>query len=369
MRRSSYPCHMSVADRTLSSQPTPSRLDLFVAFAGVGLMGFGGVLPIARVVLVERRRWLTAEEFTDLLALCQFLPGGNILNMAAAVGLRFGGPLGAACAVCGMMGPPVLVVLLMGVIYERYRDLPLVRGLFIGLAAAAAGLIVAVTIRLAMPLRPQAGRRRRGAAVLRGDCVAAPAIAGRDAGDGAAEHVAGLAVSRMNDLATLAAIFGRLSLLAFGGGNTVLPEMQREVVEVHHWMTPADFAALFALAQAAPGPNMMVVSLIGYRVAGVAGALISTLGIIVPSSILTMVLVSFWHRFREARWRKVVQAGLVPVTIGLLAASATLIVVAADTGMLMGAVTAAVAATVLVKRVHPLWLLGAGAIIGMIFAS
>jgi chromate transporter len=153
MRRSSYPCHMSVADRTLSSQPTPSRLDLFVAFAGVGLMGFGGVLPIARVVLVERRRWLTAEEFTDLLALCQFLPGGNILNMAAAVGLRFGGPLGAACAVCGMMGPPVLVVLLMGVIYERYRDLPLVRGLFIGLAAAAAGLIVAVTIRLAAPLR------------------------------------------------------------------------------------------------------------------------------------------------------------------------------------------------------------------------
>jgi chromate transporter len=82
-----------------------------------------------------------------------------------------------------------------------------------------------------------------------------------------------------------------------------------------------------------------------------------------------MVLVSFWHRFRDATWRQVAQAGLVPVTIGLLAASATLIVVAADTGMLMGAVTAAVAATMLVKRVHPLWLLGAGAIIGMIFVS
>jgi chromate transporter len=173
----------------------------------------------------------------------------------------------------------------------------------------------------------------------------------------------------MSDLAALAAIFGRLSLLVFGGGNTVLPEMQREVVQVHGWMSASEFASLFALAQAAPGPNLMVVSLIGYRVAGVAGALISTLGIIVPSSILTMVLVSFWHRFREARWRQVVQAGLVPVTIGLLAASATLIVVTADNSMLMGAVTAAVAATMLVKRVHPLWLLGAGAIIGMIFAS
>lgn len=116
-------------------------------------MGFGGVLPIARVALVERRRWLTAAEFTDLLALCQFLPGGNILNMSAAVGLRYGGVSGAAVSVAGMMGPPVLAVLLMGVIYERYRDLPLVRGLFIGLAAAAAGLIVAVTIRLAVPLR------------------------------------------------------------------------------------------------------------------------------------------------------------------------------------------------------------------------
>ncbi|HEY2132821.1 MAG TPA: chromate transporter [Acetobacteraceae bacterium] len=173
----------------------------------------------------------------------------------------------------------------------------------------------------------------------------------------------------MNNIATLAAIFGRMSLLAFGGGNTVLPEMQREVVQVHGWMSAGEFASLFALAQAAPGPNMMVVSLIGFQVAGVGGALISTLGIIVPSSILTMVLVSFWHRFRDATWRQVAQAGLVPVTIGLLAASATLIVVAADTGMLMGAVTAAVAATMLVKRVHPLWLLGAGAIIGMIFVS
>jgi chromate transporter len=78
---------------------------------------------------------------------------------------------------------------------------------------------------------------------------------------------------------------------------------------------------------------------------------------------------SFWHRFQHADWRRYVQAGLVPVTIGLLGASAALIVVAADTNMLMGAVTAVVAATVLTTRVHPLWLLGAGAVLGMIFAS
>jgi chromate transporter len=173
----------------------------------------------------------------------------------------------------------------------------------------------------------------------------------------------------MSDIATLAAIFSRLSLLAFGGGNTVLPEMQREVVQVHGWMTAGEFASLYALAQVAPGPNLMVVALVGFRVAGLAGALVSTLGVIVPSSMLTMALMSFWHRFRDANWRRYVQAGLVPVTIGLLGASAALIVVAADNSMLMGAVTAGVAATMLRTRVHPLWLLGAGAVLGMIFAS
>ena len=173
----------------------------------------------------------------------------------------------------------------------------------------------------------------------------------------------------MNNIPALVSIFSRLSLLAFGGGNTVLPEMQREVVQLHGWMTAGEFASLFALAQAAPGPNLMVVALIGLRVAGLTGALVSTLGIIVPSSMLTMALVSFWHRFREANWRRYVRAGLVPVTIGMIAASASLIVVAADTSILMGAVTAGVAATMLMTRVHPLWLLGAGALFGMICAS
>jgi len=117
-------------------------------------MGFGGGAAVAaRHMLVERRRWLTAAEFTDLLALCQFLPGGNVLNVSVAVGLRFAGPLGSVAALLGVMGPPVVFVLLMGVVYERYRDLPLVRGMFAGLAAAAAGLIVATTISIAKPLR------------------------------------------------------------------------------------------------------------------------------------------------------------------------------------------------------------------------
>ena len=134
-------------------------------------------------------------------------------------------------------------------------------------------------------------------------------------------------------LASLAAIFAQLSLLAFGGGNAVLPEMQRQVVEVHGWMDAAAFTSLFALAQAAPGPNLMICALIGWQVAGLPGAALSMLGIVGPASVLTGVTVSVWDRFRAAPWRRAVQAGIVPVTVGLVCASASLIVAQADTDL------------------------------------
>lgn len=170
-------------------------------------------------------------------------------------------------------------------------------------------------------------------------------------------------------LLALFAIFLRLSLLAFGGGNTVLPEMQREVVEVHHWMTAADFAALFALAQAAPGPNLMVSTLVGLRVAGLPGALVATIGVITPSSLLTLVVFGFWQRFRDAPWRRIVQAGIVPVTTGFVAATAAVIAVSSDTNVPLAAVTAAVTILSLTTKLHPLWLLGVGAALGVLGAG
>lgn len=167
-------------------------------------------------------------------------------------------------------------------------------------------------------------------------------------------------------LASLLLIFAQLSLLAFGGGNTVLPEMQRQVVDVHGWMTAPEFAALFALAQAAPGPNLMVCALIGWQVAGLPGAIVSMMGIVAPASILTAITFSLWERFRHARWRRAVQAGLVPVTIGLVAASAFLLARTTDTSWLLAAVTAAVAVVNFRTKWHPLLLLSAGAVAGLI---
>jgi len=168
-----------------------------------------------------------------------------------------------------------------------------------------------------------------------------------------------------DDLLSLAAIFSQLSLLAFGGGNTILPEMQRQVVQVHHWMTKADFSALFALAQAAPGPNMMVVTLIGWHVAGWPGVLITSIAKFGPSSLVTIAALHAWERFKDRPWRRYVQLGLMPITVGLVAASALLIAEASDQTAMLCGITLAVALLAYRTKLHPLWLLGAGALIGL----
>lgn len=163
------------------------------------------------------------------------------------------------------------------------------------------------------------------------------------------------------EIGWLALGYAQMSLLAVGGVSTVLPEMQRLVVTRHAWMGSTEFAALFALAQMAPGPNMLVATLVGWRVAGLPGALAATLGMIGPSSLLTWATAGAWHRFRERPWRRRVQAGLVPVTVGLIMAGAALLVASTSTGLLTAGITLAVTAAITATRVHPLALLAAGA--------
>lgn len=145
-----------------ASAPSPAALPaerrvgkaaLFLGFLHIGLLGFGGVLPWARWLMVEQRAWLTASEFTDLLALCQFLPGGNIVNMAVALGARFQGAGGSIAAVSGLMLGPTAIVIALGGVYARFGDLPVVQHAFVGLAAAASGLILTMAARIAAPLR------------------------------------------------------------------------------------------------------------------------------------------------------------------------------------------------------------------------
>ena len=135
----------------------PSLIELFKGFFLLGVTGFGGVLPLAHDGIVVRRRWLDEEEFVDLLGLCQLLPGGNILNLSIAIGMRFHGVVGALVAFAGLLAAPGVIVILLGSGYARLRGIPAVEHLLAGLAAAAAGLLASMTFRLATRLRGTPG--------------------------------------------------------------------------------------------------------------------------------------------------------------------------------------------------------------------
>lgn len=130
----------------------PRLPELFLGFLAISLSGFGGVLPWARRMLVERRGWLDEREFAEALALCQFLPGPNIVNMSIIVGSRFRGVAGALAAFSGLVGAPLLIMMALGALYVRYGELESLRGALAGLAAGAAGLIIAMAAKMVAPL-------------------------------------------------------------------------------------------------------------------------------------------------------------------------------------------------------------------------
>jgi chromate transporter len=168
-------------------------------------------------------------------------------------------------------------------------------------------------------------------------------------------------------LLTLALVFTQLSLLAFGGGNAILPEMQHQVVEVHQWLTRTEFSAMFAMAQAAPGPNMMIVPLLGWHVAGPAGLLITSLAKFGPSSIITIFALKLWNNFKDHPLRERFEKALKPITVGLVLVSAYIIADASAQNWLLIGIVIIGTIMSLFKKVHPLWVMAFGAITGAIF--
>jgi chromate transporter len=133
-------------------EKNPSVLEIFLAFSGIAIIGFGGVLPFARHMMVEKRGWVTGKEFAELLAFSQFLPGGNICNMAIVIGQRFHGAPGALAAITGLMLWPTLIVVTLGSLYTQYGDSELIRDALAGMGAGAAGLILSMVAKMATPL-------------------------------------------------------------------------------------------------------------------------------------------------------------------------------------------------------------------------
>ena len=158
--------------------------------------------------------------------------------------------------------------------------------------------------------------------------------------------------------------FSLFSLMAVGGATALIPEMHRQVVDLNGWMNNADFAALFAIAQAAPGPNVIFVSLIGWKLAGIPGALVCTLGMCTPSALLAFGVGRLWDRFRPSPWRQAIERGLAPITIGQVLGSGCLLVQATGIRWPLLAVAALSAVLSFRSRANPLWWLAGAALLG-----
>jgi chromate transporter len=160
-------------------------------------------------------------------------------------------------------------------------------------------------------------------------------------------------------LLQIARVFAVLSLVSVGGANAVLPEIRRQVVVVHGWMSDALFANLFAISHAAPGPNIILVSLIGWQLAGLAGLLVATLAIMIPSCALAFLAGRAVNRWSDRRWIKLLQQGLVPVALGLVLASGISMMRTADQGGLALAISLSTAGFVAFSSRNPLWAIAA----------
>lgn len=163
---------------------------------------------------------------------------------------------------------------------------------------------------------------------------------------------------------TLIWTFGLMSFFAVGGANSAIPEMHRVAVEINHWMTDRQFADVFAISQLSPGPNVLIVTLIGYSVAGILGAIAATLAMCGPTAILAYYVSRLLARSSASRWPAIIQAALVPLSIGLMAASALILARASDISWLALLITIVAAALATVTRLNPLWMMAVGGLLG-----
>ena len=168
------------------------------------------------------------------------------------------------------------------------------------------------------------------------------------------------------NLLELALYFALLSLLSVGGLPSVMPEMQRFVVELKGWLTPDDFMQAFAVGQAAPGPNVLITSLIGWKVAGLPGAFVALGAMCFPAAVVAWWVSDLWERFKDTRWRRAAQRAIAPVVIGMILSGGVVLATPGSPDWRLWLIAGAAAAGMLASKLNPLWLLAGGGILGAV---
>lgn len=355
-----------------------------------GVAGFGGgysVLAQLRRELVERRAWITSAEFLVLAELSKSLPGTPATNLIALLGQRLHGARGGVAAACAFLLPSTILMMVCGAAYPLFRSLTSLTSFFDGMNAAMVGIVGAVTLDLA-----RSARLSRAAIFIA--AVSSLALSLRIVSEPvlacSAVVVGGFLASLRTErdrsrekpparenglpallspfalpmgvgvLAALVRVFVPIGVLTFGGGLAMIPAIGHVVVDEQHWLGPKAFADAIALGQITPGPVAICATFIGYRVAGVLGAVAATLAMFGPAIAVALAVGHSVDRFRASPVVHGALRALAPVVIGMLA-SATYSLARSGIDGVLGAIVAAASFVLLVRfPISPLWLLTGG---------
>ena len=305
--------------------------------AWLGVAGFGGgyaVLGQIKAHVVDDWGALEEHEFTEALAIAQSLPGASGANLFAYLGFRSAGWRGAALATTLFLLPSALVMIALGVAYDRLTDLAEVASALQWMGPPVVAIVVFVAARLARPLRrvwqvalavAAMATIELGVGVFE---VVLFAVAGSVRMEARRRRavvrppVLSLALPLLILLPKLVWVFARLGAVSFGGGMAMVPILDHQVVGNLGWLTPREFADAVTLGQITPGPIAITATFVGYRVAGVLGALVATLGTFTPPFVITVLAARSMDAFRESAWVAAALRVLGPVVVGIVAAAA-----------------------------------------------
>jgi chromate transporter len=380
----------------------PSLSAIFRMSLYYGLAGFGGgysVLAQLRRDLVDRRRWLSSEDFLVLAELSKSLPGTPATSLLALLGQRVGGVRGGVLAASVFLLPSTALMIACGSAYTLMRSAPWLSIFFDGMNAAMVGVVGAVTVELGR----SALRSKSDVAVaclcivlLATRVVAEPVLAATAAVVGAVRggltapsrspqpalacaeespkserlHAFFLLLAipvawagALGLMAALVRVFVPIGVMTFGGGLAMIPAIEHTVVVEQHWLGPKGFADAIALGQITPGPVAICATFIGYRVAGVTGALVATVAMFAPATCIALAAGHSVHLFRRSAIVQGALRMLAPAVIGMLGA-ATIGLGRAAMGVPVDVAIAAVALAILLFRpVSPLWMLVGGGLV------
>jgi chromate transporter len=337
---------------------------LFLTFLKIGSTAFGGFMALISVVqneVVERRRWLKAEDMLDGVSLATILPGPVAVNVVAYVGYRLRGGLGALVSVVGVTFTAFVLMLVLSIAYFQWGSIPAVGRIFHGFIPAVSAIIVMAAWNMGRKAATSWQQMVLAAVAaglllsVRGFWITLVIIAGSgvaglllfrprppksatpaDPERATSKRASLLSVTPLVPVSMLAPLFnldlalaaklfitfGGMSVLLFGGGYVFIPLIQGVVVGTHHWLTAKEFVDGIAMSQIMPGPIVLSATFVGYKVAGFAGALAATIGIFGPPALIMVAASHVLVRIKKSAAIAAALAGIRPAVVGMIAAAA-----------------------------------------------